>query len=147
MFDVWFWFWVSLSAVLLIAEIFTAGFFMLPFGAGAGVAAACNFFGLSIVWQWVVFLAVSVVLFVSLRRVAERITHEPPEKTGANRLIGKRGLVIEELVPDSPVGQVRIEREEWRADAPGHPVIPAGTSVVVTGVEGTHLVVRPAEDD
>lgn len=147
MFDIWFWFWVTLTAFLLVAEIFTAGFFMLPFGAGAGVAALLNYLDVSLALQWTGFLLVSVVLFISIRRVVDRITHEPPVKTGANRLVGKTGLVIEELVPNSSVGQVRIEREEWRADAPGQPLIPVGARVTVTAVEGTHLVVKPADQD
>ena len=35
----WIWFWVILAAVLVVGEIFTAGFFLLPFGVGAMVAA------------------------------------------------------------------------------------------------------------
>jgi hypothetical protein len=31
----WTWFWVILSALLVVGEIFTAGFFILPFGIGA----------------------------------------------------------------------------------------------------------------
>lgn len=141
--DIWFWMWVGLAAFLMVAEIFTAGFFMLPLGLGAAVAAIANFAGLALMWQWVVFLGVSTVAFVSLRRFAERITHEPPVKTGVDRLIGKVGIVVEELTPNTCAGQVRIEREEWRADAPGCPHIPQGARVVVEGVEGTHLVVRP----
>ena len=34
--SIWFWFWVVLAAVLIVLEIFTAGFFMLPFGLPAG---------------------------------------------------------------------------------------------------------------
>ncbi|MDP2233664.1 MAG: NfeD family protein [Actinomycetota bacterium] len=147
MFDIWFWFWVTLTAFLLVAEIFTAGFFMLPFGAGAGVAALLNYLDASLAVQWIGFLTVSVLLFISIRGVVDRITHEPPIKTGANRLVGKTGLVITELVPNSSVGQVRIEREEWKADAPGLPVIPVGTPVTVIAVEGTHLVVKPADQD
>lgn len=145
--DIWFWIWVVLAAVLLVAEIFTAGFFMLPFGVAAAIAAVLNFFGMPLVWQFVSFIAISVVLFISLRRFADRITHEPPVKTGANRLVGKTGLVVEEIVPNTHTGQIRIEREDWRADAPGHPTLAVGTHVTVTAVEGSHLVVVPAAED
>jgi len=145
--DIWFWIWVVLAAVLLVAEIFTAGFFMLPFGVAAAIAAVLNFFGMPLVWQFVSFIVISVVLFISLRRFADHITHEPPVKTGANRLVGKTGLVVEEIVPNTHTGQIRIEREDWRADAPGHPAVAVGTHVTVIAVEGSHLVVVPAEDE
>jgi len=147
MFDIWFWIWVTLAAVLLVAEIFTAGFFMLPFGIAAAIAAVLNFLGVPLVWQFVSFIGISVVLFISMRRFAEHITHEPPVKTGANRLVGKTGLVMQDITPNTHTGQVRIEREEWRADAPGHSSIPVGTRVVVTAIEGTHLVVTPVDED
>ncbi|MDF1542891.1 MAG: NfeD family protein [Anaerosomatales bacterium] len=141
--NIWFWVWVLLAAFLLIAEIFTAGFFMLPFGIGAAVAALMEFLGVSVGWQWVAFVVVSALMLIVLRRYADRITHEPPMRTGVDRLVGKSGVVIEELTPDSRVGMVRIEREEWRADAPGNEPVPVGTRVVVDRVDGTHLVVHP----
>lgn len=146
MFNSWFWIWSVLAVVLLVGEIFTAGFFMLPFGLGAATAALLAFLGVDVLWQTLVFIGVSTVAFLLLRRLAERITHEPPEKMGVDRLIGKRGIVIEELTPNSPVGQIRVDREEWRADAPGRGLVPVGTHVQVTGIEGTHLLVNVLDD-
>ena len=145
MFDTWFWIWVVLAAVLLIAELLTTGLFMLPFGLGAGIAAAMNAAGLELVWQWLGFLGFSLVFFFSLRSLADRLTHEPPIKTGIDRLVGKTGVVIEDLVPDGRTGMVRVMREDWRADAPGHEPLPTGTQVVVERVEGAHVVVRPVD--
>lgn len=141
--EIWFWVWVLLAATLMIGEIFTAGFFLLPFGIGAAVAALLEFLGVSVGWQWAAFAFVSAAMLVLLRRYADRLTFEPPMRTGVDRLVGKTGTVIEELVNDSPMGMVRIEREEWRADSPGHDNLPIGTRVVVDRVDGTHLIVHP----
>lgn len=145
-FDAWFWVWAITAAMLLVGEIFTAGFFMLPFGVGAGVAAVAAVLGADLVWQWVAFIAVSAIAFVLSRRVVERLTHEPPERTGANRLVGKTGVVLEVLEPHGTLGRVRIDREEWRADPSEDVVIPSGARVIVEAVEGAHLVVRAAGD-
>lgn len=142
--DIWFWIWAVMAAVLLVAEIFTAGFFMLPFSLGAATAAVFSLLGLGLGWQWLAFILVSAVALVSLRRLSDRVTHEPPEKFAADRLVGKPGVVIETLEPDSPVGMVRIGREEWRADDVESRPLPEGTRVKVVRVEGTHLVVEPA---
>jgi membrane protein implicated in regulation of membrane protease activity len=141
--DVWFWVWAGLAAVLIVAEMFTAGFFMLPFGIGAAAAAGINFAGLAMGWQWAAFLAVSAVLLLGLRGFADRVTHEPPEKMGAARLIGKTGTVIEAVEPGDGAGRVRIEREEWRADSSTGEAIPVGAPVTVEKIVGTHLIVRP----
>ncbi|MHB1136016.1 MAG: NfeD family protein [Coriobacteriia bacterium] len=144
--EMWFWVWLGLAAILIVGEMFTAGFFMLPFGLGAAVAAGAAFVDAPLIWQWVLFLAVSAVLLLGLRRFADRVTHEPPEKVGVDRLIGKQGVVIEAVEPGDGSGRVRIEREEWRADTSAHDVIPEGARVTVERVSGTHLVVRPASD-
>jgi membrane protein implicated in regulation of membrane protease activity len=145
--NIWFWVWILLAAFLLIAEIFTAGFFMLPFAIGALAAALLEFLDVSVGWQWVAFITVSAAMLVALRRYADRLTHEPPIRTGANRLVGKEGVVIKDLIRDEPGGMVRIEREEWRADAPGHEPLAVGTRVVVERIDGTRLIVSPPGND
>jgi membrane protein implicated in regulation of membrane protease activity len=143
---IWFWFWVVLAFVLFVLEIFTAGFFMLPFGVGAIVAAVLEWLVPdSFVWQWVVFLVVSSVLLLVLRRFADRITHEPPEKVGADRVLGKTGTVVEELDPQSPKGRVQVGSEQWRAETDDGTSLPAGASIVVDRIDGTRLIVSAAE--
>lgn len=146
MFEIWFWVWVLLAAILFIAEIFTATFFLLPFGIGAAVAALLEYLGVSVGWQWVAFILVSAIALVVLRRYGDRLTHEPPIRTGVDRLLGKSGVVLEQIVPNSAEGRVRIEREEWRADSIDDAIVPVGTTVTVVRVDGTHLIVRPGDD-
>jgi membrane protein implicated in regulation of membrane protease activity len=145
--NVWVWVWAALAAILIIGEMFTAGFFLLPFGIGAAAAAVLAFLDMALGWQWVAFLGVAAVLLFSLRRFSDRVTHEPPEKMGADRLLGKRGVVIETVEPGDGGGRVRIEREEWRADATAGEPIPVGAGVIVERIVGTHLVVRRADAD
>lgn len=145
MVNIWFWVWATLAAFLFVAEIFTAGFFMLPFGIGAAVAALLEYLDVGVGWQWVAFIAVSTISLVLLRRFADRVTHEPPVKMGVDRLIGMTGIVTEELTPHSAKGKVRVDREEWRADGPDAGPVAVGTTVRVEAVEGTHLIVSIAE--
>jgi membrane protein implicated in regulation of membrane protease activity len=140
--NVWVWLWAALAAILIIGEMFTAGFFLLPFGLGAIAAGVLSFFEAGVGWQWLAFLGVSVIALLSLRRFSDKVTHEPPEKMGADRLLGKQGTVIEAVEPGDGGGRVRIEREEWRADSAETEVIPAGSRVVVDSIVGTHLVVH-----
>lgn len=143
--DTWFWVWTALAAVLIVGEMFTAGFFLLPFGIGAAAAAAADYIGLALGWQWAAFLVVSVALLFGLRGFADRVTHEPPEKVGVDRLVGKVGVVTEAIEPGDGAGRIRIEREEWRADSPVERLIPIGSRVRIERIEGTHVVVTPVE--
>ena len=141
------WIWMILAAICIIGEIFTAGFFLLWFGIGALVAGLLALLGLGAGWQWAAFVVVSGVLFVVSRRFAERFTKKQPPGIGADRFIGKRGIVLEEIDNAKNTGRVRIDKEEWRADSDTGEKIPAGTHIEVVRLEGTHVVVRPLGEE
>jgi membrane protein implicated in regulation of membrane protease activity len=144
-FTLMFWIWVAIAAVFTVAEIFTAGFFLFPFAVGAGLAAVANFLGLPQWLQWLCFLGISGALVAASRRLADRFSHEPPEKAGVDRLIGGTGLVIEAIDPVSDSGRIRIKKEEWRATSSDDSKIDINQKVRVVRVEGTHLVVEKEE--
>lgn len=145
--EIWFWVWVLLAAILIIAEMFTASFFLLPFAIGAAAAALLEYLGADVAWQWIAFIGVSGAMLVLLRRYANRLTHEQPVRTGVDRLLGLPGTVIETIDPESAAGRVRVEREEWRAESSSGEKIPSGTQVTVERVVGTRLIVQPSETD
>jgi len=142
MFDVW-WVWFVVAAVFAIAEIFTAGFFILWFGVGAAVAGVLAAIGLSSAWQWIAFIIVSSLLVMLSRRFAERFSRPQPDGIGANRLIGKQAVVLEAIDNLRNAGRIRLDKEEWRAESEtGDPIAPE-TVVTVSRVDGTRAIVRP----
>lgn len=144
--NIWIWVWVALAVILAIAEIFTAGFFMLPFAIGAAGAAILEYLwpGESLAWQWASFVGLSSLLLVVLRRFSDRVTHEPPQKVAGDRLLGRSGIVLSAIDPQGAGGMVRVDREEWRAEHAGAGTLAEGTRVIVLAVEGTRLIVEPA---
>jgi membrane protein implicated in regulation of membrane protease activity len=136
------WAWMVLAAVFIIGEILTAGFFLMCFGIGAIVAGLLALFGANMIWQLIVFIAISLVLFLVSRRFADRISKEQPPGIGADRFVGKECVVLEEVDNHRNTGRVRMDREEWRAESEGNESIPEGCKVVVTRLDGSHLVVR-----
>lgn len=131
-----------IAAAFIITEIFTPGFFLLWFGIGAAVAGTLALIGLGMGWQWGAFVCISFALFVVSRRFAERFTKKQPLGIGADRFIGEKGVVIEEIDNIKNTGIVKIRNDNWRADSGTDGVIPAGARVEVTKIVGTHLVVR-----
>ena len=59
--ETWRWLWTGLAVVMGIGEIFTAGFFLLPFAIGAAAAAILAWLGVALLPQWLVFFGVSTV--------------------------------------------------------------------------------------
>jgi len=135
--------WVVLAVVLSAAEIVVPGFFLLPFGLGAAVGALVAFLDGPFALQLGAFVVSSAVFFAVLRPIAHRLNQAAdPPGVGANRLLRQRGLVIEQIGPVAS-GLVRIDTEDWPADAADGSVIEAGTTVTVVEVRGTRVLVVP----
>jgi membrane protein implicated in regulation of membrane protease activity len=88
-------------------------------------------------WMGVAFFAFwigkDLLLYPLMRRAYES------SETRMQRLVGKRGVVLDALAPD---GQVEVEGERWRARAiAGEEAIAAGTAVVVRAVDRFTLLV------
>jgi membrane protein implicated in regulation of membrane protease activity len=125
--------------------MFTAGFFLLWFGVGAVVAGILAALGVGAIGQWAAFGGLSLVLFFVSRPFANRVSKEQPPGIGADRLIGKEGIVIEEISGGPNTGRVRVGSEDWRATTEGDGVIANGSRVVVAAISGNHLVVNLKE--
>jgi membrane protein implicated in regulation of membrane protease activity len=140
------WIWMALAALCVVGEMFTAGFFLLWFGVGAAVAGLLAILGLSFPWQLAAFVVVSGILLGVSRRFADRFSKKQPPGIGADRFIGLKGMVLEDIDNVENSGRVRLQKEEWRADSDGGEVIPVGARVEVVRLDGTHLVVKRIEE-
>lgn len=136
--------WIVIAGVCFIGEMLTSGFFLLWFGVGASVAAVLNYLDFDPLTQFIVFILVSLVLLAVSRPFAQRITKEPPRKAVSDRLVGKKGVVMEDISPDKG-GVVNIEGDIWRAISPVE--IKKDTKIVVKKVESVKLLVDVARED
>lgn len=136
------WLWMAIAALFVVGEIFTAGFFLLWFGIGAAAAGILALLGLGIGWQLAAFVVISGVLFVVSRRFAEKFSKQQPPGIGADRFIGRQGMVLEAIDNANDTGRIRLQKEEWRGESETGEIIPVGSRVEVVRLEGTHLVVK-----
>jgi len=142
--EIWRWMWTIFAIVLGIGEMFTAGFFLLPFAIGGAAAAILAWIGSPVVAQWLVFFGVSLFSLAYLRRFIGRQDEGEQPRVGANRWVGQEGVVLQGIYPHTGAGMVRILNEEWRATALGS--IPAGRKIIVTQVDGARLIVEQLEE-
>jgi membrane protein implicated in regulation of membrane protease activity len=135
----WRWIWLGVTAIFGIGEIFTAGFFMLPFAVGAVVAFILALLGVDPAIVLTVFLVVSVLTLLLFQRLVRK-GDQRQHAVGANRYAGRRVLVLERVDRVSGTGRVRLDTEIWRATTDGDP-IEEGAEVRVVEMRGTRLVV------
>ncbi len=139
----WRWIWLGVAVVFGIGEIFTAGFFMLPFAGGAVVAFVLALLDVTPAIVLPVFLVTSVVILIIIQRLVQRGDEEIVQ-VGANRFIGRRVFVLERIDRVAGTGRVRLDTESWRATTDGDPLEP-GTEARVVEMRGTRLVVVPED--
>jgi membrane protein implicated in regulation of membrane protease activity len=135
--------WLLAACVLGVGELHTGGFFLAPFAIGALAAAVLSFAGVPAAAAVIVFLAASLLVFLTLRPVARSHRRLPPAiRTGAAALVGRRALVLERIANREGVGCVKIDGEVWTARSYDEDeVIDAGEHVEVVEIRGATALV------
>lgn len=133
--------WMIVAVICAIAEMATPTFFISWFGVGALAAAILSIIGAGFGWQFAGFLAVSLILVFSTKKITGGwLKHDVGVKTNAAAVVGKEGLVVRDIPADG-AGQVKVDGETWTAVSQGGAAVPAGVKVTVVDVTGVHLVV------
>jgi len=135
------WLWWFIAALGLAGvEILTVDLFFLMAAAGAVAAGVGALFGVSVVWQFVIFGVVSLVLIGVVRPIALRHVRVPAAKTNVDLLVGAEAIVVEQV--DGLDGRVKFGGEIWSARSSDDSVIlEPGTKVTVDSVAGATVLV------
>ena len=140
----WWVFWLVIAIIMLIVEVVTTGLATLWFALGAIVAMVMDLCGAPLTSQIVVMAIISVVSFVLcmiwIRPKLESLRKKNVQRTNADRLIGREGVVIVPLNGAEGKGQVKIDGQIWSAKADTD--IAEGIKVTVKSIEGVKLVVE-----
>jgi len=72
------------------------------------------------------------------------IRHGKQVQTNVEALIGKKGIVIEDIIPHQKVGRIKIEGEDWMAISVDQEIT-EGTLVKILGVDGAKLIVSKVD--
>jgi membrane protein implicated in regulation of membrane protease activity len=148
--ETWRWIWLVAIALFGAAELVTpVAFLFLPFAVGAGAATVGAFAGLGVALEVLLFVLVTAVAYGVLWPIGRRLTAGSLgnlHATGASRWVGRVAVVLDDIpAGEGRTGTVRLDREQWRAETGAGVAIPAGSTVLVTRVDGTRLVVLPLE--
>ncbi len=137
--------WVIAGLVLWITEIFMPGAFITGiFGTACLIAAPFAGMGMSFKFQLFVFAAATGVIALAIRPFVMRHFYRPDIKseTNVDALIGKYGLVTEEIDDMAGTGRVKIGGEDWRAVTSDEMRLAIGQKVIIRGVEGCKVIVE-----
>ena len=130
--------WILIAITFIILELITTSFFLVWFGISSIIAAVLNYLGFDIYVQFTAFILISVVLILSTRKFANKITPENTKKTTAERLIGKDAKVLRKI--DENTFVVNVAGEEWSAQS--NNLIEVNEIVKVVGINSIILIVE-----
>ncbi len=135
--------WLIASGVFFIIEIFTVGFLIFWLGVGALIAMLISFLTSNIIIQTTVFVISSGLLIFATKPLVNKITKKEIVPTNVYSIVGKKGIVIEDIDWSTGTGQIKSEGEVWSAKTNEQITIPKGTEVEIESIDGVKVIVKP----
>lgn len=139
-----YWHWFILAAILIIAEVFAPGAFMLWIGIAAGVVGVVLYVAPAMPWEYQ-FILFSLAAVGSI--LGWRVYRQKHPATAGDPTLNRRGAqyIGRVFTLDAPivngVGKIRVDDSTWKIEGAD---CGAGTKVKVVGIENTVLKVEVA---
>lgn len=145
--EVMFWVWLGVIAVTLIIEIATLELVSIWFTIGAVIPFILSAIGgIRIEIQISVFVVVSALLILFLRKAAQKVLFKNMnEKTNMDSFVGKKFKLLEKTDLENN-GSLKINGVVWTAISEDGNLIEEGTLVEIVKLDGNKLVVRKADE-
>ena len=137
--------WVIVIAIAIILEEQTAQLVSIWFAAGAIIGIVAALLKWEVYLQLLLAAGVSFILVLATRPLARKLTLNTEVKTNAEKLIGMKGKVTKDILPNEK-GEIKIDYQLWTAVSINDKTISAGEGVVVKEIVGNKLVVDVIEE-
>ena len=135
--------WLIAAGVFFVIEIFTIGFLIFWFGIASLIAMVVSFFVSNIIVQATVFVISSVLLIFATKPLVNKIQRKETVPTNVYSIVGKRGIVTEDIDWSTGTGKIKAEGEIWSAKTNNHVNIPKGSEIEIESIEGVKAFVKP----
>lgn len=138
--------WIVLIIIFAVVEIITVGLTSIWFAGGAVAALLGYAVGLNEIWQFLIFLAVSLILLFFTRPWALKYFKPHLVKTNYEDVIGKNVCLTETIDNVKGTGTAVLKGQEWTARAYDEGrIFEAGMIVKVKEIRGVTMYVTDSE--
>lgn len=134
--------WILTIIVSLVVEAGTYTLVAIWFVPAAAVSIVLSVFDLSIAVQVVTFFVLSLVSILFFRKYLEKALKTRAVPTNADAVIGKIGIVTEDIDNINFKGQVKVGGQLWTARTSDSSLLQKGETVEVLAIEGVKLIVK-----
>jgi membrane protein implicated in regulation of membrane protease activity len=134
--------WTAIGGVLLAVEVGTgSGWLLWPAGAAVATALAATLIPLDLPVQAILFAGLTIVTTLAGRHFFPRRMPGHDINDTRARLAGQGGVAAGDFKAGQ--GRVFVDGKEWAAELDGAGAVSSGMKIVVTGVHGARLTVKP----
>ena len=134
--------WISAIVIFVAVEAFTVQLVCIWFGAAALVTLAAALLGAPLWLQLTIFPVCTVILLAFTRPVVKKLMKSKTIRTNADRILGMKAVVIQDVNNDAAEGQVKVMGQIWSARSLTDDILTTGTNVVVRSIEGVKVIVE-----
>ena len=137
------WIWIAVIVLAVIVEVFTDQLISIWFVPAGIIATIIDFCDVSIVWQVLVFLLVSVAGIIFAKKYLPKLSTPTDTRTNIDAIIGERCIVTEKIDNFAGCGQVKVKGQIWSARGVGDDdVFEVGDVLHVLAIEGVKLICK-----
>lgn len=138
----WIWIWVAVIAVSLIIEFLTMEMVSLWTAIGGILALILSALNVGFEIQLIVFFGVSIILLLSLRKLAIKyLLKNNNQKVGTDRIIGTKTKLLSEITPDNS-GTIKVNGVVWSATTNDGEPLAENTVVEIVEIRGNKIIVK-----
>lgn len=136
--------WLVVAVVAILIDVATSSFIFMWFSLGALVAIILSFFGVSMAWQFIVFLVTGIILiaigypWAKKKFKVEKNHTLTMEQTYIGRVMEANEDIIEK-------SKIKVDGIYWTAYNKGNKIT-KGNEFVIAGIEGNKLIVELKEN-
>lgn len=137
-------FWLIAAGVFFVCEMLTVGFLIFWLGIASILAMIVSLFTDNLLIQTAVFVFSSSLLIFLTKPFIEKFVTKKDKTVNTNvySLIGKIGIVTEEINPLLGTGQIKIGTEIWSAISTDESIISKDSQIEILEIKGVKAVVK-----
>lgn len=139
--------WLALLLIFIVGEAVSVGLTSIWFAAGSLVALISALLGANLWVQIALFIIVSLLCLLAVRPLAKKYLNPRIQATNADRIIGTKAKVSEDIDNVQGRGVVSISGVAWTARSEDGSPIPAGALVRVLRIEGVKVYVEKVKEE
>lgn len=141
----WIWIWVGIIAISLVIEFTTMEMVSLWTAIGGVCSLILAALNVSEEIQLIVFFTVSIILLLSLRKLAIKyLLKNNNQKVGTDRIMGTKTRLITEITAENP-GTIKVNGVIWSAITENSEPLAENTIVEIVEIRGNKFIVKESK--